>query len=144
VGEKYAKLNYLVRPAIEQKVNIAQLIRQDNFDTQHKMVGFHPRDKVMAKDFARTSKWHSFYEGPFEIVRLNKGGAYILKDAANSILTFMFPQSHLKLVPKSEKLMEKSYPIKRILSHAAIRDQQYKYDYDVPFDIPDSTPVDRG
>jgi hypothetical protein len=56
------KLNHLVRPAIEQRVNIAQLIRQENFNAQHKMLVFHPKDKVMAKDVTRTSKWHSFYK----------------------------------------------------------------------------------
>jgi hypothetical protein len=95
----------------------------------------------MAKDVTRTSKWHSFYEGPFEVVRKNTGGAYILKDAANSILPFRFPPSHLKLVPKSQPLMEKSYPIKKILAHAAIENDPYKYDYYVQFDIPDTTPV---
>jgi hypothetical protein len=138
------KLNYLVRPAIEQKVNIAQLIRQDNFNAKHKLVVFHAGDRVMAKDVTRTSKWHSFYEGPFEVVRINKGGAYILKDKSNSLLLFRpfrFPLSHLKLVPKSETLMEKSYAIKQILAHAAIHDQPDKYDYYVQFAIPDSTPV---
>jgi hypothetical protein len=68
-------------------------------------------------------------------------GAYILKDKANSLLPFRFPPSHLKLVPKSEALMEKSYAIKRILAHAAITDQPDKFDYYVQFAIPDSTPV---
>jgi hypothetical protein len=135
------KLNYLVRPAIEQKVNIAHLIRQDNFNAKHKLVVFHAGDRVMAKDVTRTNKWHSFYEGPFEIVKLNKGGAYILKDKANSLLPFRFPPSHLRLVPHSETLMEKSYAIKRILAHAAITGQPDKYDYYVQFAIPDSTPV---
>lgn len=95
----------------------------------------------MAKDVTRTSKWHSFYEGPFEVVRRNTGGAYILKDRANSILPFRFPPSHLKLVTKEQPLVEKSYPIKKIISHAAIENEPYKFDYYVLFDIPDTTPV---
>jgi hypothetical protein len=47
----------------------------------------------------------------------------------------------LKLVPKSETLMERSYAIKRILAHAAITDQRDKFDYYVQLAIPDSTPV---
>jgi hypothetical protein len=102
------------------------------------MVVFHLRDKVMAKDVTRTSKWHSFYEGPSEIDRLNKGGAYILKDAAYSLLPFRFPPCHLKLVSKLESLMEKSYLIKRRTRRLVTN---WKYDYYVQFDIPDTTPV---
>jgi hypothetical protein len=98
----------IIRPAINQKVNIAQLIREDHFNAKFKIVVFKPKDRVMAKDVTRTSKWHSFYEGPFEVIRRNMGGAYILKDSANSILPFRFPPSHLKLVTSSAPLIEKS------------------------------------
>jgi hypothetical protein len=37
--------------------------------------------------------------------------------------------------------MEKSYRTKKIISHAAIANEPYKYDYYVVFDVPDSTPV---
>jgi lipoate-protein ligase A len=87
------------------------------------------------------NKWHSFYEGPFEVIRRNTGGAYILKDRANEILPFWFPPSHLKLVALSQELMEKSYPIKKIITHAAIENKPGKYDYYVMFDITDSTTV---
>jgi hypothetical protein len=135
------KLEMIVRPAINQKVNIAQLIREDQFNAKFKIVVFKPKDRVMAKDVTRTSKWHSFYEGPFEVIRRNMGGAYILKDSANSILPFRFPPSHLKLVTSSTPLIQKSYPVKKILSHLPIKDRPYDFDYYVQFDIPDSSPV---
>jgi hypothetical protein len=135
------KLEKIVRPAINQKVNIAQLIREDHFNAKYKIVTFQPGDNVMAKDVTRTSKWHSKYEGPFEVVRRNNGGAYILKDKTNSILPFRFPPSHLKTVAPGQTLMEKSYPIRKILAHAPVPDRPYEYDYYVQFDIPDTSPV---
>jgi hypothetical protein len=142
VWEKHLeKLKKIIRPAINQKVNIAHLIREDQFNAKFKLVVFKPKDRVMAKDVTRASKWHSFYEGPFEVICRNLGGAYILKDSANSILPFRFPPSHLKLVLSSTPLIEKSYPIKKILSHLPIKYRPYDFDYYVQFDIPDTTPV---
>jgi hypothetical protein len=48
---------------------------------------FPPGTFVMAKDELRTSKAQPRYLGPFRVVRRNRGGAYILMDAANNPLT---------------------------------------------------------
>jgi hypothetical protein len=50
-------------------------IRQLHFNARHKLQSFNPGDTVMAKDVTLTSKWHSFYVGPFEVMRRNTGGA---------------------------------------------------------------------
>jgi hypothetical protein len=47
---------------------------------------FPPGTYVMAKDELRTAKAQPRYLGPFLVIRRNRGGAYILKDAAGNAL----------------------------------------------------------
>jgi hypothetical protein len=42
------KLNYIIRPTIGQKVNIARIIRRDHFNAKYKLQSFIMGNKVMA------------------------------------------------------------------------------------------------
>jgi phage portal protein BeeE len=72
-------MHNLVYPAIREKVEMGQQKAEEQFNDAHKLVNpFLPGSMVMLKDVTRDSKWHAAYEGTFEVVRQNQGGAYIL------------------------------------------------------------------
>jgi hypothetical protein len=132
------QLNKVIYPSIQQRVSEKNAATAAKFNSTHKLHEFESGQFVMAKDVLRGSKFNAAYEGPFEVIRRNKGGAYLLKDATGSQLPFRFPPSHLKAAPGISKAVEHSYEVLRILQHRGsghLREYLVKW---VNPDIPDS------
>ena len=84
-------------------------------------------DFVMVKAEERKSFTEPRYEGPYQVVRKNRGGAFILKDLKGLQLKRRFPVSKLKIVQLAPNQLnaESSY-VKRIIGH---REEGNEIDY---------------
>lgn len=122
-----------VYPAITERVQkkkgrtAEQYIRNKNIISPDT---FPPGASVMMYDKTRESKWDAKYEGPFTVIRRNRGGAYVLKDRLGETLKRTVPSDQLKLVIRKglETGVEddNSLLIKKILSHRTVRNG-YEY-----------------
>jgi len=88
----------VVYPAIKTKSDIAHRKRNQIFEKNHQILYTDIADGalVMVRDEKRSSKSEPRYEGPFTVVRRNKGGVYILRGRDGSEYTR--PGHVLKLV----------------------------------------------
>lgn len=84
----------------------------------------------MMMDSTRGSKWDPVYEGPFQIVRRNRDGAYILKDQVGENLKRSVPADKLKLVHRNGDLAvidSPSYKVKKIANHRVGKNKSTEY-----------------
>jgi hypothetical protein len=88
----------IVFPAIEAKAKSNQLKMIERFNKTILHCEFPDGSTVMAVDPIKGGSLSPRYEGPFTVVRKNKGGAYILKDGTGSLLGRNYAPSQLKLV----------------------------------------------
>jgi hypothetical protein len=112
------RLNKLVYSDIRNKINIAQIIRDESLDTHRKIVTFAVGQLVLVQDVTLTSKWEVRYEGPFTVCEITKSGNYQVKDISGVVLPFTFPPNHIRPTPYRTESVDKSYPVKIILEHS--------------------------
>ena len=72
---------------------------------------------VMLKTQDCNKKFDPCYEGPFMVVRHNRGGAYILCDATGTILPCRVPIDHLCPISHKGIISEESFVVECILDH---------------------------
>jgi hypothetical protein len=116
-GEAYAarieQFANIVFPAINEKV-------QKYIDASTKdrhLTSFPDGSFVMTVNKSRTNKLEARYEGPFKVLRRNKGGAYILQDTDGLTLPRNYTTEELKLISHDPDEHGKSYVIERIIQH---------------------------
>lgn len=126
-GEGYVKelenLTKIVFPAIEAKV---QAYIDARMKDKTKEKSFPPGAYVMAVNKTRQNKFEAAYEGPFKVMRRNKGGAYILQDTDGTTLGRNYTPGELKIISHDPDTMEKSYAIEKIVDH---RGEKGNYEY---------------
>lgn len=115
--ERLAYITTVVYPAISERSKKAQEGMIQRFKTHAKDVLFPEGSFVMVKDVTRNDKMDPRYEGPFKVIRRNKGGAYILQDNTGALLSRNFPPSALKLISQDPILAGQSYEVEAILNH---------------------------
>jgi hypothetical protein len=137
--ENWKRLEEVIYPAIAERVTIEQARAAQAFEKDHKITEeIQPGSLVMIRDVTRQSKWSEYYSGPFEVIRRNTGGAYLLKDSLGQQLPFRIPINHIKRAPHAKQLSEGHFVVKKILSHRMLED---KTEYLVRWEgkeIPDS------
>lgn len=82
------------------------------------------------KDSIEQSKWVKENQGPFQVVRQTRGGAYILEDRTGHILGTRFPPKALKIVPGAEfvrDMQQPSFYVSKILEHEKLANGSMKY-----------------
>ena len=72
------------------------------------------------------SKLQPRYEGPFKVLRCNKGGAYILEDNTGALLPRNFAPSALKLISHDAIYTDQSHEVEAIVNHKG-KGQRVKY-----------------
>lgn len=109
-------------PAISERVLRSKQKDAQAFSCKNSVLGqdaFPAGSLVMMRDVAKESKWDALYEGPFTIVRKNRGGAYVLRDQLG-FLKRTLPPDHLKIVSRDgEKsvMVGTTHDIKHIIAH---------------------------
>ena len=112
-------MNQIIYPHVAEKVRARQEVGVEKFAQSHhiKDSRLRPGTMVMALDPTRASKLDPRYEGPYKILRCNRGGAYEIQDMTGETLKRRFPPGALKQV--SNKLAEQDpvYEVQAILEH---------------------------
>jgi hypothetical protein len=97
ITDKQREFLDVVIPAIRDRTFEYKVDMRNTMDTTRKQVShLKPGQIVYAKDGIRNSKWDLYYEGPFEVVNMNDGGAYTLKDMTGALLTRRYTIDQLK------------------------------------------------
>ncbi len=123
----------VVYPAISDRTKVQKEKMECAFARSHRIIpddAFPPGALVMMWDQTRESKWDPAYEGPFIVVRKNRGGAYVLRDKLGEILKRTVPADQLKLVQRENggaAVEPKSYAIKQITKHRAMPNRKFEY-----------------
>jgi hypothetical protein len=87
----------IVIPALQERTLEYKVDMRKMLDTNRKqMLPLKPGQIVYTRDDTRKTKWDLFYEGPFEIVSQNDGGAYTLKDMTGTLLKRRYTIDQLK------------------------------------------------
>ena len=96
------ELQEVVIPATVERSKLFQKKTRENFDQTHKQFdSLLPGTRVMAVDQTRSTKWDPVYEGPYTVVKQNRGGAYQLKDATGELLKRKMTMEMLKVIPST-------------------------------------------
>ncbi len=127
------ELNKVVYPAVKDRVVAEKAKMERNFTRSHRIISddaFPPGAVVMMADKTRSLKWSPAYEGPFLVVRRNRGGAYILRDKLGETLKRTVPADQLKLIKREngDAVIETtSYEIAKITDHRTNKHKKFEY-----------------
>ncbi|SAL97592.1 hypothetical protein [Absidia glauca] len=119
----------IVLPAIVQRTKKVREASQKKFDATHKIIDFPVGTLVGLLKPMRTDSMEAKYNGPFTVVKRNKGGAYTLQQRNGELLPKAYPPSALK--PLSDEVIkekEDRWEVQAIVSH---RGTPGKYEYKV-------------
>ncbi|KAF9120044.1 hypothetical protein BG015_006172, partial [Linnemannia schmuckeri] len=116
----------IVFPAIEAKAKSNQRKMIERFNRTILHSEFPDGSTVMAVDPIKGDSLSPRYEGPFTVVRKNKGGAYILKDGTGSMLGRRYAPSQLKLVYEDPDSFL-TYEVEKILDARRTTEGTWEY-----------------
>jgi hypothetical protein len=130
IQERIKQMNEVVFPAIYEKTVEVIKKQKKDFDGTNKSFIFPNGSHVMIKVRQRT-KFGPRYTGPYEVIKMNQGGAYVLKDLSGDILTRNYTPSELKLISMDEKIPEQEvYEVEAIVQHR-LNKKSNTYEYKV-------------
>ena len=117
--EAIKKMKEIVLPAINERTNSVNESRKKKFDKEKTITEFTKGDQVMVRVRNKQGKLDAECEGPYTIVRKNKGGAYTLKDLQGELEARDHVPSELKLVlpRKDVNAEDKNFTVDRIVAH---------------------------
>ena len=121
-------MNELVYPSVVEKSAEVHRARNEYFKKRNHIIvdQFAPGAIVMVRDETRNDKNSPRYEGPFTIVRRNKGGVYVLRNNLDE--EFVRPPNVLKLVHHDLKvsgLPGIAAEVDKILAHKEVEGETH-------------------
>ena len=122
------QLGSLVYPSIRELRDMTNLQRQKRFNKNNKLVSFKVGSFVMAQDPLRSSKLAPRFEGPYKVVRRNKGGAYILMDHVHDHTLLHRNYAPNQLISVHTPVVSTSdtsdvFVVERIINHRRVRNR---------------------
>jgi transposase InsO family protein len=117
--ERVDYMTSVVFPAIDEGVRARKGIQEELFSKKKVIVDpFPPGSYVMTEDPSPSNALQPKWEGPYKVVRRNKGGAYVLEDLTKKLLASNVAPSRMKLVQRDPVEMDEDvYTIQQILNH---------------------------
>jgi hypothetical protein len=107
--DQIEKMETIVFPAIKERTNKILEERKKKFDNSKVIIDIPVGTHVMVRLQHRPNKLAPLYEGPYTVIRRNKGGSYELKDEQNELLHRNYVPSELKVVNIDESKIEDTY-----------------------------------
>ena len=129
VKDSWKEFKDAILPGIEMRTNQTKQKQEERLNERKQFETLKSGTKVMVLDQHRSSKWEPIYEGPYEIVRQDQGGAYVLKDELGEI---MEPKRTIEMLKPIEdesttiKDNRDSFEIEKLLDHKLTKDG-YEY-----------------
>jgi len=110
LDEKALQLRLLtMKDLVFPAINLASQTRMkkvaEKFNIKHAFTSKDPfpiGSYVMLKNATKGSKFEATFEGPFKVLRRNKGGAYILQDSTGALLPRNAAPSQMKLIDRGQ------------------------------------------
>jgi hypothetical protein len=107
--ERIEHMENIVFPAILERTQKINEEYSKRYNDKNVLVDIPVGAHVMVRLRNRASKLAPLYEGPYTVVRKNKGGSYELKDEQNELLHRNYTPSELKIVNIDESNIEDEY-----------------------------------
>lgn len=116
---RFELMNKVVFPAISSRTEEYSTRVYDEFMKRHKIIkdDFPPGALVMKQVLPRANKATPAWDGPYFVVRRNRGGSYLLRDATGCLLPGTHPISQLRLVSYENNISPDSFEVEKIISH---------------------------
>ncbi|CEI98593.1 hypothetical protein RMCBS344292_12698 [Rhizopus microsporus] len=117
IQKRIKQMNEVVFPAIYEKTVEVIKKQKKDFDGKNKSFTFPNGSNAMIK--ARQHiKFGPRYTGPYEVIKMNQGDAYVLKELSGDILMRNYTPSELKLISMNEKIPgQKVYEVQASVQH---------------------------
>jgi hypothetical protein len=119
-------LKDVVLPGVGDTTKLVKKKMVEKLDKRKQVDTFIPGSKVMVLDQTKSSKWDQHYEGPYEIVRQNRGGAYTLKDSLGDIIPSRRTAEMLVPIAEDgsweESAMDDHYEVEKVVDHKLLED----------------------
>ena len=104
-NDRIVQMHKVVYPGISIATKRAALDARQRFAATHPLLPpLAPGTRVMLRVYARNNKLEPRYDGPFTVIRRNRGGAYILANSNGVRHHSPVAPSHLKLIPSAPRL----------------------------------------
>ena len=107
----------ILYPTIETKMLASQATSKKKFDESKNIVDFPVGSLVMIKNNTKANKFEASYEGPYRVLSKNKGGAYVLTNAAGVLLSKNISPNQMKLISGDT---EDVYEVESIVDHKQV------------------------
>lgn len=126
--QRIKNMEEVVFPAIKERITAVINAQKKKFDKKHIQIDFPAGSQVMIKTPEKVGKLDPIYEGPYTVIRKNQGGAYVLKDEKDDVLTREYAPSQLKLISQDEVIpCDELYEVQGILAHNELAPGTYEY-----------------
>ncbi|KAG1001383.1 hypothetical protein G6F63_010568 [Rhizopus arrhizus] len=112
IKELEERVNYMenvIFPAINERTQKINEEYSKRYNDKNILVNIPNGTHVMVRLNSRSGKLAPLYEGPYTVVRKNKGGSYELKDEQNELMHRNYTPSELKIVHIDESNIEDEY-----------------------------------
>ena len=128
MDKRLALMTDIIFPGIGDKISAQNKKVYESFCKAHKILvdDFPPGALVMKATTDRKSKVDPKFEGPFMVIRRNRGGAYILRDATGEIVEKV-PANHLRIISNKGHPTQESFVVEKILAHNDMDPKNRKY-----------------
>ncbi len=116
---RYKMMSDVVFPAVAARTRSYAEGVFKSFAKKHKIITEDLTEGalVMRQVKPRGSKMLPGWEGPYVVIRRNRGGAYLLRDSTGAQLLDRVPVSQLRLISFEGSLSPDSFEVDRIVSH---------------------------
>jgi transposase InsO family protein len=122
--ELQARVDYMTQvvfPAVSERVRERQRLQEKKFTKGVVTDPFPDGSYVMVEDPSPGGSLLPTWEGPYKVVRRNRGGAYVLEDLTKKLLASNVAPSRMKLVQRDPVEDDKDvYEVQQILNHRPI------------------------
>ncbi|EIE90539.1 hypothetical protein RO3G_15250 [Rhizopus delemar RA 99-880] len=111
-------MSQVVFPAIQDRTDLYTKRQKEKADSKNRQSTFPEGSYVMVRDREQYNSLSPVYKGPYRVVRQVQGGAYILRDVDETLMSRNYSPEELKLISQDEIIpKDELYEIEAIINH---------------------------
>ncbi|KAG0804152.1 hypothetical protein G6F16_013465 [Rhizopus arrhizus] len=95
-------MSQVVFPAIQDRTDLYTKRQKEKADSKNRQSTFPEGSYVMVRDREQYNSLSPVYKGPYRIVRQVQGGAYILRDVDETLMSRNYSPEELKIISQDE------------------------------------------
>ncbi|KAG0732217.1 hypothetical protein G6F23_014537 [Rhizopus arrhizus] len=97
-------MSQVVFPAIQDRTDLYTKRQKEKADSKNRQSTFPEGSYVMVRDREQYNSLSPVYKGPYRIVRQVQGGAYILRDVDETLMSRNYSPEELKIISQDEAI----------------------------------------